>query len=128
MKIAVPSDAPGGMEAGLSAHFGHCDVFTLVEMDGSEVRAVDVLVNGGHEQGACLAPVNVLREAGADAMVAGGMGMRPLAGFQQAGIEVYFSEDAQTVGDAIRLVGAGQARRFGPAQACGGGGGGCQGH
>jgi predicted Fe-Mo cluster-binding NifX family protein len=128
MKLAIPSAAPGGLEAAVSPHFGHCDAFTLVTLEGGQVGAVEILPNGGHEQGGCLAPVMALKQAGAQALVAGGMGMRPLRGFQDQGIEVFFSEGAPTVGEAAALVAGGRARPFGPAQTCGGGGGGCGGH
>ena len=133
MRIALPSMFPGGLDAVLSEHFGHCDIFTLVDVEGDQLK-VTTLANGGHEQGGCLGPVMLLKGAGVDVMVAGGMGMRPLAGFQEVGIEVYYHEGAATVADAVGLVRAGQARRFGPAQVCGGGGGhhggggGCGGH
>ena len=127
MIVAVPSNAPGGLTAGVAAHFGHCDAFTLVELDGHEIKDVKVLLNGGHEQGGCMAPVMLLKSQGVGAMVAGGMGMRPLAGFQQVGITVFFNEGAATVGDAVTLVAHGQARTFGPAQTCQGGAGQCHG-
>ncbi len=132
MKIAFPSENPGGMQAALSDHFGHCAVFTLIDVDGDQVQKVDTLANGGHVQGGCMAPVMLLKNAGVDVLVAGGMGPRPLAGFQQVGIDVFFNEGAPKVEDAIKLLLAGQARRFGPAHVCGGGGGhhagGCGGH
>ena len=123
MKIAVPSNAPGGLDAEISAHFGHADVFTLVEVVADKAAQIDVIPNAPHEQGGCMAPVMLIKNAGADTMVAGGMGMRPLAGFQQVGIEVFFSEEAKTVGEVIQLVIDGNARKFGPAQACSGGDG-----
>ncbi len=135
MIIAIPSEAPGGLDAGVADHFGHCAAFTMVELQEDGVGSVRVMPNTGHVQGGCMAPVMMLKQAGADAMIAGGMGMRPLAGFQQVGIRVYYKEEARTVGDAVRLVAEGKAREFGPAQTCGGGGGGgdgggggCQGH
>jgi len=121
MKIAFPSGVPGGLDAELSPHFGHCDLFTLVLVDGDEAKEVTTLANAPHEQGGCMAPVMLLKDAGVDALIAGGMGMRPLAGFQQVGIDVYFSEGVGTVGEALALVLEGKARKFGPAQACGGG-------
>ncbi len=124
MLIAIPSDAPGGLDATVAAHFGHCDAFTMVEVDGSKVKSVKILPNQGHVQGGCMAPVMMLKQAGADAMVAGAMGMRPLAGFQQVGIDVYFNGLAASVGQAVKLVVDGKARPFGPAQVCGGGPGG----
>jgi len=123
MKIAFPSAAPGGLNVALSSHFGHCEVFTLVDVEGDEVKQVNSLPNAPHEQGACMAPVMTLKNAGADVLVSGGMGQRPLLGFQQVGIEVYFSENAATVDEALQLILAGKARKFGPAQVCGGGGG-----
>ena len=123
MMIAIPSDAPGGMDATLSGHFGHCHAFTLVEMEDGEVKEVKVVQNGGHEAGGCMAPVMQLKQLGVEALVAGGMGARPLAGFQQVGITVYYNEGAPTVGSALELLSKGQARVFGPAQTCQGGGG-----
>lgn len=131
MKVAFPTQSPGGLEAGLDAHFGHCDVFTVVDLTDEQVGNVQVLPNAGHAQGGCMVPVMVLKDAGADVLMAGGMGARPLAGFQQVGIEVFFNEGAPTVKDALNLLLSGQARRFGPAQVCGGGGqgaGGCGNH
>lgn len=122
MKVAVPSMAPGGVESQLSAHFGHCDFFTLADVEDGEIKNVDILANEGHVQGGCMAPVMFLKQAGAEALIAGGMGARPLAGFQQVGIQVFFNEGAPTVGEALRLYIAGQTRVFGPAQTCGGGG------
>lgn len=120
MKLAVPSQAPGGLDADLSPHFGHCPAFTLLEVSEQGIQEVGVLANQGHAAGGCLAPVMMLKQAGVEALVAGGMGMRPLAGFQQVGIRVYFNEGAPTVRQAAGLVAAGQARLFSPAQVCGG--------
>lgn len=128
MIVAFPTNQPGGLDAVLSGHFGHCAVFTLVKLEEDGSTEVSLLPNAGHAQGGCMAPVMLLKEAGANALVAGGMGMRPLSGFQSVGIEVFFNEGAATVKDALELLSKGQARRFGPAQACGGGGGGCGGH
>ncbi len=128
MKVAVPSMAPGGIEAPLSGHFGHCDAFTLLEVEDGKVTDIKILPNEGHVQGGCMAPVMLLKNAGVDVLLAGGMGARPLAGFQQVGIDVYFWGDAMTVDRAIGMFASGQAPKFGPAQVCGGGGGGCGGH
>jgi FKBP-type peptidyl-prolyl cis-trans isomerase SlyD len=103
----------------------------MVEVDEQRVGSVTVLPNGAHEGGQCMAPVMLLKEQGAGALIAGGMGQRPLSGFQQVGITVYFKEGAQTVRDAIDLLITGGCREFSPAQTCGGhgeGGGHCRDH
>jgi len=128
MLIAVPSDDPGGLEASVSEHFGHCAAFTLVRVDDGEVGEVTVLANTAHQQGGCMAPVMLLKQNDVDTLLAGGMGMRPLAGFQQVGIDVHFKESAATVREAVELHLAGKCRAFGEAQTCGGGGGHCGGH
>ena len=35
--VAVPSALPGGMEAGMGMHFGHCDIYTIVEVEDGKV-------------------------------------------------------------------------------------------
>jgi predicted Fe-Mo cluster-binding NifX family protein len=96
MKIAIPTDAPGGLTGRRSGHFGHCDVFTVIDMSpASEVSDVQTIANGGHEAGGCMQPVNLLRDAGVEAIVVAGLGMRPMQGFQQAGIEVYYADQTQ---------------------------------
>jgi FKBP-type peptidyl-prolyl cis-trans isomerase 2/predicted Fe-Mo cluster-binding NifX family protein len=128
--IAVPSEAPGGLDAQISEHFGHCALFTLVQVEDGQVVSVDSLPNQPHEQGGCMGPVTLLKQHGVEAMVAGGMGMRPLAGFRQVGIRVYFKDDATTVREAVDGVIAGRYREFGDQHTCGGQGGheGCGAH
>lgn len=128
MKVAVPSMAPGGLEAQTSPHFGHCDAFTLLDVENGQISGINVLANQGHVQGGCMAPVMTLKNAGVDILLAGGMGARPLSGFQQVGIEVYFLGNSPTVNIAFDLFNSGRAPKFGPAQVCGGGGEHHEGH
>jgi FKBP-type peptidyl-prolyl cis-trans isomerase 2/predicted Fe-Mo cluster-binding NifX family protein len=120
MLVAVPSDSPGGLEARISDHFGHCDVFTLVQVEDRKVGPVEILPNDAHESGQCMAPVMLLKEQGAEALIAGGMGMRPLSGFQEVGISVYFKAAAKTVREAIELLIAGECQQFASSQTCAG--------
>ena len=128
MLIAIPSEAPGGLESTISEHFGHCGAFTIVEVEDGEIGEVAIVANGGHEQGGCMAPVQLLKEKGVEVLLAGGMGQRPLAGFQQVGITVHFKGEAQSVGEAVNLFIDGECPAFDDTQTCGGGGGGCGGH
>ena len=89
MKIAIPSMAPGGLEAEISAHFGHSDVFTMVTVEDNKIAGTELVQNPPHAQGGCMAPVMLLKENGADALIITGIGMRPLMGFQQVGIKVF---------------------------------------
>lgn len=122
-RIAIPSDQPGGLEAGLGAHFGHCDLYTIVEVENGEISSVNTLPNVPHQQGGCMAPVNHLAENGVNALIAGGMGMRPLMGFNQVGIRVFYGANAPSVGDAVQALMQGRLQPFTMNNTCGGGGG-----
>jgi predicted Fe-Mo cluster-binding NifX family protein len=121
--IAIPSSMPGGMDAPLGAHFGHCDLYTLVTVADGDIQKVDVIPNVPHQQGGCMAPVRYLADNGAQKLIAGGMGLRPLMGFNQVGIEVYYGGDAKTVGDAVSALLNGKLPQFSQQHTCGGGGG-----
>ncbi|MBW2458690.1 MAG: dinitrogenase iron-molybdenum cofactor biosynthesis protein, partial [Deltaproteobacteria bacterium] len=54
MLIAVPSEAPGGLDAEVSAHFGHCAAFTLITVADGKIGEVSTLDNAPHEQGGCM--------------------------------------------------------------------------
>ena len=119
--VAIPSDHPGGLEAPLGAHFGHCDLYTLVKVAQGQVLEVGTLPNVPHQQGGCMAPVNHLAQHGVQVLIAGGMGMRPLMGFQQVGIMVLYGNGAQTVGEAVEALLKGQLPQFSTEFTCGGG-------
>ena len=121
--VALPSNHPGGLEAELGAHFGHCDLYTLVSLDQDGVAEVKVVPNVPHQQGGCLAPVQYLASQGVQVLVAGGMGLRPLMGFNQVGIEVYFGGGQPSVGQAVKALMQGALPRFSQENTCGGGGG-----
>jgi predicted Fe-Mo cluster-binding NifX family protein len=118
--VAVPSANPGGLDAEVSAHFGHCDVFTLVETDGVHIRSVVTVPNVAHEQGGCMAPVALLASSGVEVLIAGGMGMRPLMGLQQAGVRVVHWAEAPSVGHAVRAFLANELPEFALQSTCGG--------
>ena len=123
MIISIPSAHPGGLQAPFGSHFGHCDLYTLVEVDNNVITAVRTLPSVPHQQGGCLAPVQYLAENGVRILLAGGMGMRPLMGFNQMGIDVYFAGHSSTVGEAVEAFLKGTLQRFTQEQTCGGAGG-----
>ena len=119
--VAIPSMHPGGLDSMRSGHFGHCEVFTLVHLEDGTIQDVSVVDNPPHQQGGCQAPVNLLHSSGADAIIVGGIGMRPLMGFRQMGIEVYFGPEGETVGTVVDHLLQGRLQLIGEDQVCGGG-------
>jgi len=80
MRIAIPSE--GQM---VSAHFGRCPEFTLVDVEDRQVKNRRTIKNPGHVPG--FLP-KFLKEQQADCIVSAGMGMRARELFAQEGIEV----------------------------------------
>ena len=101
VRVAVPSEYPGGLTSPRSGHFGRCDCFTIVEIDGDQLGEVTVVQNMPHTEGGCMAPVLLLAEHMVDAIVVDGIGGRPLAGFNQVGIAVHAGA-GQTVEHSVR--------------------------
>jgi predicted Fe-Mo cluster-binding NifX family protein len=80
MKIAIPL-----ANGKLTAHFGHCQEFALVEVEGNEIQKKEILVPPPHEPGVL---PSWLHELGADIIIAGGMGQRAVGLFTEKGIKV----------------------------------------
>lgn len=122
-RIAIPSMGPGGLDGERSGHFGHCDVFTVVDVHNGEIKQVTTIPNQSHVQGGCMVPVNLLAEHNVQALIVGGIGMRPLMGFRQAGIDVYYDATRPEIRLVVEDLIAGKLPVIGDDQVCGGGGG-----
>lgn len=118
IKLAVPTDGPAGLEGTRAGHFGHCERFTIVDIVEGEIVGSSEVVNPPHEEGGCLRPVNLLAGEGVNAILAAGMGLRPLQGFNSVGITVYFDNQHGIVGEAAKLVAAGESPIMQADQAC----------
>ncbi len=122
-RIAIPSNGQGGLDGTRSGHFGHCDVFTLVDVENAKIKEISILQNQEHVQGGCMVPVNLLSENRVNALIVGGIGMRPLMGFKQVGIHVYHDDQRAEIGPVVADLIAGNLSEIRNDQVCGGGGG-----
>lgn len=94
MKFAIPL-----VEKKLSAHFGHCQEFALVDadVDKKEITNIEYVIPPEHEPG--LLP-KWLGEKKCNVIVAGGMGVRAQDLFTANNIKVVVgapTEDAKTI-------------------------------
>ena len=121
-RIAVPSNGQGGLDGTRAGHFGHCEVFTFIDVENGEIKNVSILQNQEHVQGGCMVPVNLLAEHKVNALVVGGIGMRPLMGFRQVGIDVYHDGERAEIRPVIEDLIAGKLQIIANDQVCGGGG------
>jgi len=122
-RIAVPSNGSGGLEGMRAGHFGHCDVFTCIDVEDGEIKDVTIVQNEEHVQGGCMVPVNLLASHKVNALVVGGIGMRPLMGFKQVGIDVYHDAERPDIRPVVEDLIAGKLPEIRNDQVCGGGGG-----
>lgn len=122
-RIAVPSNGAGGLDGMRAGHFGHCDVFTLIDVEDGAIKEVTILQNEEHVQGGCMVPVNLLANNNVTALVVGGIGMRPLMGFKQVGIDVYHDGQRPEIRPVVEDLIAGKLSEIQNDQVCGGGGG-----
>ncbi|MGL1932545.1 MAG: NifB/NifX family molybdenum-iron cluster-binding protein [Desulfotalea sp.] len=123
MRIAIPSNGEGGLEGTRAGHFGHCDVFTCIDVEDGAIKEVSIIKNLEHVQGGCMVPVNLLAEHKVNALVVGGIGMRPLMGFKQVGINVYHDAERLDIKPVVEDMIAGKLALISDDQVCGGGGG-----
>ncbi len=79
MRIAISTDGDF-----VSAHFGRCPTFTLVDIENGKVLKRIEVENPGHQPGAI---PEFLHKKGVECIVAGGMGMRATSFFEQYSIK-----------------------------------------
>jgi predicted Fe-Mo cluster-binding NifX family protein len=123
-RIAIPSNDNGGLDGQRAGHFGHCDVFTLVDVEEGKIKKVSTIQNNVHVQGGCMVPVNLLSDHNVNALIVGGIGMRPLMGFRQVGIDVYHDAVRPDIRPVVEDLIAGKLPMISDDQVCGGGHGG----
>lgn len=120
-RIAIPSNGQGGLDGTRAGHFGHCEVFTLVDVENDAITAVSILPNQEHVQGGCMVPVNLLAQNHVTALIVGGIGMRPLMGFKQVGIQVFHDDQRPDIGPVVKDLISGNLAEIRNDQVCGGG-------
>ena len=118
LKIAIPTQISGKR----SNHFGHCQQFTLVEIEHNVVRSISFLDNPPHPTKGCMRPVALLKANQVDSIIVDGMGANPFKRFSEVGIRVFFADHKQfpDVQSAVNSLLAGKLVPMAAQQLCGG--------
>jgi predicted Fe-Mo cluster-binding NifX family protein len=97
-RIAIPIE--NGL---LCSHFGHCQAFAFVDVEGDKITDVTVLDPPEHMPGSF---PRFIAEQGATDVIGGGMGPQAVNLFNQAGINVFIGapvdKPEQLVSDFIK--------------------------
>ena len=87
MRIAISTETQNGLESVVAHHFGRCPFFAIVDVEGKQIEAVEVIENpffSGHQPGQV---PGFIKDQKADVMLSGGMGGRAIQFFQEFGIQ-----------------------------------------
>lgn len=79
MKIAISTE-----KGYVSPHFGRCPQYTIVEIEGKEIKKKEIIENPGHQPG--FIP-QFLYQKGVNCVICGGMGPRAESIFKELGIK-----------------------------------------
>ena len=94
MRYALPTE-----DGRLTMHFGHADVFTLIDVENGQVCRTQAVQPPPHEPGVL---PRWLKEQGASVIIAGGMGQRAQSLFAENGIQVVVGAEDAPAEDLVR--------------------------
>ena len=96
MKIAISTDGDQ-----VSAHFGRCPSFTLIEVEDNKIKNREVITNPGHHPG--FLP-QFFHERGIECIIAGGAGQRAQGLFAERGIKLILGISGQVKNTIEKLL------------------------
>ena len=112
--IAFPSNTSGGLGASLSARFGSCACFTLVEIGDGGATGATILPTPALNDEGCAERVRRLAEQGVRAVVISSISGQTLAELQQAGIAVWRDQSQRPISALVEAMKRGQIPQLWP--------------
>lgn len=104
-KIAVPSVAPGGINAEINTRFGRCEFFTIVSVEDGKISEVEIVNNPGNQAmgGAGPAAAQKVAQEGATIVIGGNYGPNAGNALKQGGIKSY-GQPPQDKGFTVKVA------------------------
>ena len=99
---------------------GHGNI--VLDVKNGKITNVTVIDNQGHQTGGCLVPVHVLSNHKVNALVVSGIGLRPLAAFNEVGIDVYHDATLPDIKPVVESLITGNLSIISRDQTCSGSG------
>ncbi len=89
MRVGITLDESNGLESQVSAHFGQCAYFMLVEIENNKIKSYNIIANKmAHGGGGCPAVGEMIKYK-IDYIISGGMGPGAQMKFEDAGVKVF---------------------------------------
>ena len=106
IKLAAPTKGGGGLEDVISDVFGRAKTFTIIDMEGEEVKRVAVIQNpaASYKHGAGPIVVKMLIDSGVNVVLAGELGPGSSALLKQHNVTIIPVEPGISVSEAIKKV------------------------
>lgn len=110
MRICLPSQDDGGLDAPVAQHFGRAPYFTVYDQETGKATVVE---NDSHHHGGEGSPPKIVAGTDADALVCGNLGGNAAEKFDALGIDVFTGADG-TVRAALEQLDDGGLTEVGP--------------
>lgn len=99
--ICIPTLDESGLLSEVSIHFGKSPYFTLIELEGDEIKDISAIESISRHKGGSKTPAEIIIDSGANVLICGGLGSKAISMLQDKGIKV-FSGASGEVKDVIK--------------------------
>ncbi len=115
MKICIASENAGGLNDIVSSVFGRCSSFTVVEIEGNEIKKVYVVNNPGAEasSGAGIQAAQKVLDEGCSVIISSSVGPNSGEVFRMGGVKMY-SAPGMKIEDAVQKFIRGELPEINP--------------
>ncbi len=105
MKVAFAVEEDKGLDSQISHRFGRAPFFVIVEIEGDNIKSVNVVENPGAKAagGAGIKAVQALVDQGVEMVVAGAFGPNATAALDELGIK-YFPFHKVSIREALEEI------------------------
>lgn len=97
MKVCIPTEGSGGLDALVGEHFGRAPTYTIVD---TRTGKVEVIPNESEHMGGSGLPAELLARAGVEVLLCSGLGHRAMELLEDRGVRVYVGAHG-TAGEAF---------------------------
>ena len=119
MKIAIPTDSPGGLSAQIADQFDLCHSYTLIEATGNSFGKIEIVINDEIGMGRARTSIRDLYSKGVRAVIVATLRPEQIAELNGHDIVILQQQKAHTVEQALKTLTGGEEDAGCASQSCG---------